>query len=171
MSARFAPVAIDVKKLTDQQVRNLIENHVRKHATSANEYLEALAELGRREGHGLEFDKTMEIVREAARRRNFVSYKALAKASNVDFNKVRFAINGHLWRLVDYAHHRKWPLLSAVVVNQPNVETGEMEASTLRGFIAAARLLQYTITDEHAFLKEQQERVFEWAQQAIPSEA
>jgi hypothetical protein len=54
-------------------------------------------------------------------------------------------------------------LLSAIVVNKPNVETGKMEPDTLKGFIGAARELGYPITDEQAFLKEQQARVFAWA--------
>jgi hypothetical protein len=39
-----------------------------------------------------------------------------------------------------------------------------MEPDTLKGFIGAARELGYPITDEQAFLKEQQARVFTWAQ-------
>jgi hypothetical protein len=35
-----------------------------------------------------------------------------------------------------------------------------MEPDTLKGFIGAARLLGYPVTDEQAFLKEQQARVF-----------
>jgi hypothetical protein len=50
------------------------------------------------------------------------------------------------------------------VVNKPNIETGKMEPDTLKGFIGAARELGYPITDEQAFLKEQQARVFAWAQ-------
>lgn len=38
-----------------------------------------------------------------------------------------------------------------------------MEPETLKGFIGAARLLGYPVTDEEAFLREQQERVFAWA--------
>jgi hypothetical protein len=49
-----------------------------------------------------------------------------------------------------------WPMLSAIVVNKPNVQTGDMEPETLRGFVAAARELGYPITDQVAFLKEQQ---------------
>jgi hypothetical protein len=48
------------------------------------------------------------------------------------------------------------------VVNKPNVATGKLEPQALKGFIEAARLLDYPITDEQAFLREQQARVFEW---------
>ena len=36
-------------------------------------------------------------------------------------------------------------MLSAIVVNKPNVETGKMEPDTLKGFIGAARELGYPI--------------------------
>ena len=58
-------------------------------------------------------------------------------------------------------------MLSAVVVNKPNVASGNMEPETLKGFIAAARELGLSITDEKAFLRDQQRRVFEWARQTI----
>jgi hypothetical protein len=54
-------------------------------------------------------------------------------------------------------------MLSAIVVNKQNVATGNMEPETLNGFLAAASDLGYVITDEEAFLREQQGRVFEWA--------
>jgi hypothetical protein len=55
-------------------------------------------------------------------------------------------------------------MLSAVVVNQPNLSCGEMEPPTLEGFVRAARDLGLTVTDARAFLQDQQQRVFEWAQ-------
>jgi hypothetical protein len=53
-------------------------------------------------------------------------------------------------------------MLSAIVVNQGNVATGRMEPDTLKGFIAAARNLGFSITDEETFLRQQQHRVFGW---------
>ena len=38
-----------------------------------------------------------------------------------------------------------------------------MEPDTLKGFIGAARQLGYEVTNDEAFLKEQQNLVFEWA--------
>jgi hypothetical protein len=49
-------------------------------------------------------------------------------------------------------------MLSAIVVNKPNVGTGTMEPETLKGFIAAARDLGYSVSDEEEFLREQQDR-------------
>jgi hypothetical protein len=157
---------VDVNKLTKDQLRNLISNHRNRDQTDAPLYLEALAESARREGQGLNFHKTMIIVRQAARERRFLSYKDLADASGVEWGKAHYAIGSHLWQLVEYAHLKGWPLLSAIVVNKPNVATGIMEAETLKGFIEAARLLKYHVTDEKTFLCEQQQQVFEWAQSA-----
>jgi hypothetical protein len=54
-------------------------------------------------------------------------------------------------------------MLSAIVVNKPNVRSGTMEPETLKGFIAAVHDLGYQVTDEEGFLREQQASVFEWA--------
>ena len=93
----------------------------------------------------------------------YLSYKELADASGAKWAQVHYAIGGHLWSLVEYAHRKGWPMLSAIVVNKPNVATGAMEPDTLRGFIVAARALKFEITEEEAFLREQQRQVFEWA--------
>ena len=155
---------IDVETLSIGQLENLIENHRRKRATDAPLYADALRELGKRKGKGLDFDKSLSIILEAAKERRFLSYIELAKASGADWNQVRFAMNGHLWNLVEYSHLRHGVLFSAIVVNTPNVITGKMEPETLKGFVAAARLLEKPITDEEGFLREEQERVFAWAQ-------
>jgi hypothetical protein len=156
-------MAIDVVKLTIDELRSLIVNHRHKARTDAPLYLEALAELARREGKGLNFEKTKEIVLNAARDGRFLSYKELADASDVDWGQAHYAIGGHLFQLIEYAHLRGWPLLSAIVVNKPNVATGEMEPSTLKGFVGGARALNISVTDELAFLSAEQQRVFAWA--------
>lgn len=157
-------MSIDVAKLTIDQLRTLIGNHRAKQRTDAPLYVEALGELARREGKGLNFDKTKEIVLKAARERRFLSYKEIADASDVEWGQAHYAIGDHLYKLVEYAHLHGWPLLSAIVVNKPNVATGDMEPSTLKGFIGAARFLKIPVTDEQAFLRAEQQRVFEWAQ-------
>lgn len=159
-------MAIDISKLTNAELKNLIENHKRLQAQDRPLYAEAVAELEKRTGNGLDFEKSLRIIRKFAAKRQFLSYKDLADESRADWAKVHYAINDHLGRLVDYGHRRGWPMLSAVVVNKQHVATGEMEPETLKGFIAAARDLGYAVTDERKFLKEQQEKVFEWAAKA-----
>ena len=75
---------IDITKLSDDQLKNLIENHRRQKATSAPAYLDALREMQVRKGKGLEFDKSFRIIRAAAKDHRFLSYKELADASGAD---------------------------------------------------------------------------------------
>lgn len=147
----------------DEQLANLIANYQRQGKADDAYYLEALSEMARRKGRGLNFEKTFRAVLKAARERRFLSYKQLADESGVEWSKVRYAANRHLGDLIEYAHRKGWPLLSAIVVNQQNLENGHMEPSTLKGFSEAARSLGYAVADEEAFLDDQQNRVFEWA--------
>jgi hypothetical protein len=148
---------------TDQQLRNIIDNHRNHGKLHEPYYLAAMEEHARRKGHGLDFQKSFDLIRKVAAERRFLSYKELADASGTDWSKVRYAVNTHLGDLINYAHGRGWPLLSAIVVNQQNVTTGDMEPPTLKGFVESARGLGYAVPDEMAFLREQQERVFAWA--------
>jgi hypothetical protein len=154
---------IEITTLSDEQLRNLIENHRRRKATSAPVYVDALREWQVRKGKGLDFDKSFRIIKAAAREHRFLSYKELADASGADWGQVRYSLGNHLWDLVEFADRSDLPMLSAIVVNKPNVSSGRMEPGTLKGFIAAARDLDYLITDEEAFLREQQDKVFAWA--------
>jgi hypothetical protein len=121
---------------TDQEIQNLIDNHRRRNLTTAPRYLEAPEEQAKRKGRGLTFATSMAAIRDAARVGPFLSYKELADASGVEWNRVHYAIGGHLWSLVEYAHRQGWPMLSAIVVNQQHTNTGEMEPETLKGFLA-----------------------------------
>jgi hypothetical protein len=155
---------IDLFKLPPERLRNLIANHRKKGETSSKLYLDAMGELEARTGRGLDFDKSFEVIRRAAKEHRFVSYKELADASGAEWSRVHYEIGGHLWRLVEYAWRRGWPMLSAIVVNKQNTVTGAMEPETLKGFLRAARDLGYVVTDEDQFLREQQDEVFNWAQ-------
>lgn len=158
-------------KLDDAGVKNLIDNHRAKGATEAPTYLAALEEWERRKGKGLDFDKSLRIIRRAAAERRFLSYKDLADESGLEWNKAHYAVNEHVIRLIEYAHCRGWPMVTAIIVNKHNQDTGEMEAYTLRGFIKAARDLGRIVLNEDTFLKEEQERVFAWAQSATEPQA
>lgn len=154
---------INLTGLTDDQLKNLIENHRRLKATGTSVFTDALHEWQRRKGNGLDFDKSFYIIKAAAKEHRFLSYKELADASGAEWTRVHYSIGGHLWDLVEFAHLKEWPMLSAIVVNKPNIGSGTMERETLKGFIGAARDLGYVVTDEEAFLREQQQKVFAWA--------
>jgi hypothetical protein len=60
-------MTIDVTKLSDEQLKNLIENHRRHNAKDAPVYVDALREWQFRKGNGLDFNKSFQIIRAAAR--------------------------------------------------------------------------------------------------------
>lgn len=160
-----------IEEHTDNELRALIENYQRAQALTAPRYLEAIDELARRTGNGLDIQKSVQLIRSVASEDKFLSYKQLAEQSGADWSKVHWALFKHLGELIDYAHGNGWPLLSAVVVNQSSIATGELEPSALRGFVEAARGLGYNVVDEIGFLKEQQAKVFEWARLPIEGDA
>ena len=57
---------INIAKLSDDQLKNLIENHRNRQATTAPVYVGALREWQVRKGKGLEFDKSFQIIKAAA---------------------------------------------------------------------------------------------------------
>lgn len=163
-------MAIDVSRLTDPQLNNLIDNHRRQGAVDAPAYIAALAEHGRRRGAGLDFQTTKAAILAAAKERRFLSYLDIANASGVAWNKVHRNIGRHLDELLEWAHRSGLPLLTAIVVNKPNVATGRLEESALKGFVEGARRLGLVVVDHDDFLAEQQERVFQWAANEHQSE-
>jgi hypothetical protein len=73
-------------------------------------------------------------------------YHFIRKSIGTPFGRSRarlagYWIGGLLWDLVEHAHRRDWPLPSTIVVNKPNIGTGDMEPETLKGFFNAARQL------------------------------
>ena len=99
----------------------------------------------------------------AAREKRFLSYGELARANKCEWQKVRFEINDHLWKLVQIAASRDWPLLCAVVVNKSDVSTGTLQGSAREGFLGAAKELGFSFDDPAAFVEQQQQATFAWA--------
>jgi len=118
------------------------------------------------EAFRLDLEKSYAAILQAARARRFISYGDLAAASGVPWPRAFRLIPQHLGQLVTLAHKRGWPLPSAIVVNREDVDTGTLEGSALEGFLAAARDVGHNVIDPEQFVKEQQERVFAWAQSA-----
>lgn len=118
------------------------------------------------EQHRLSLEKTYAAIVAAAKDHRFITYADLADANGAPWSKVRRLMPNHLGRLVTIAHERGWPLLSAIVVSQKNIETGAFEQSALDGFTAAARDVGISVGDPEAFVRDQQEKVFAWANDA-----
>jgi len=90
----------------------------------------------------------------------------VAEYSGLSWKTARRLMPKHLGNLCEYAHRMGWPLLSSIVVNKENLNTGELEPQSLSGFIKVVKELGYTISDDRVFLKEQQHRVFDWGKVA-----
>jgi hypothetical protein len=137
-----------------------IANYERLKKTVEPRYAELLRERGER--GGLRFAISLERIKKAAVERRFLSYGEIAEANGMEWSSAYRLIGSHLGDLVTWSSKRGLPMISAIVVDKPNVATGAMDDSALRGFIRAAIALgHFTAGDERAFLKEQQVKVFE----------
>ena len=114
----------------------------------------------------LDIQTTYRAIIDAARGGSFISYGDLAKANGAEWPKVRHKLYDLLGELVKLAAERKWPIPSAIVVNQRNLETGTFEHTGMRGFIKAAKEYGFDVQDPQAFIEEQQYAVFDWAKAA-----
>jgi hypothetical protein len=66
---------LDLTKLDNVQLQNVINNHRNKGMTDSELYLDALQELEKRTGKGLDFEKSFAIIQTAAKEQRFLSYK------------------------------------------------------------------------------------------------
>ena len=107
---------------------------------------------------------TLTAIRAAAEARLFLSYGAVAAASGLAWSAARRRMDPHLFALCRWATERGWPLLSAIVVDQKSVAHGAMRGRPLIGFARAAeRCGRIVGGDAAAFLADEQQRVFAWA--------
>lgn len=114
----------------------------------------------------LNINETYKAILAAAREGRFLTYGEVAAASDVEWKKARRPMPQHLDQLVKISHERGWPLMSAIVVNKDQVETGALIGESLAGFMAAVAKIGVTVDNPQAFLHEQQQAVFEWAKKA-----
>ncbi|WP_292615443.1 AAA family ATPase [Mesorhizobium sp.] len=114
----------------------------------------------------LDIGKTYQAILAAAREHRFVTYKELAEASGVEWNRAWRALPTQLGQLAAIAHERGWPLLSAIVVKQENIDTGKLDGDSLKGFLSAADMVGLEVADPESFVSDQQAQVFEWAKTA-----
>jgi 5-methylcytosine-specific restriction protein B len=150
-----------------EQLDNLIDNFRRHNIISDPDFPRLLEERERREGHGLNFETTRLAIWRAAVKRSFISYKDIADESGAIWSKVHYHMGEHLTRLCEYGHRQHWPLITSIVVNKDLLDTGDLKPESLSGFVTVARNLGYLVTDEEAFLREQQERTFAWAEMPV----
>ena len=114
----------------------------------------------------LDLRKTYRAILDAARERRFISYGDLARANDANWRSVWREMNRHLGELVEIAATRNWPMPSAIVVPQDNIETGILDGTARDGFINAAKEFGFDVSDPVAFVEEQQQAMFAWADTA-----
>ncbi|MFK4259208.1 hypothetical protein [Agrobacterium tumefaciens] len=146
----------DFSKKTDEEIDQWIVNFERQQQTSAALYLELLEERARRAAtkHGLNLERSLSALKQAAIAGIAITYGDLAKASAVEWSKARHQMNGkngHLDRLLEICHARSLPLLTAICVNQSGLQDGELEQKALAGFAEGARRIGRIFDDELAF--------------------
>jgi hypothetical protein len=123
----------DFTKLTNPEIERYIAYHRPQAGLGSPDYLAALEERENRQGGGLNFRRTFEIVRHAASESRFLSYGGVAERSGLTWIAARHPMPKHLGNLCEYAHRRGWPLLSSIVVNKENLNSGELEPKSLSG--------------------------------------
>jgi hypothetical protein len=156
---------MDLSAKTDAELEAILANHRRVGALDKPLYAEALAELARRRGQGLSFEKSLAIIRAAAKDGCFVGYKELAEASGAEWARVHWSVGPHLDSMLEYCHRKGWPLLPSIVVRQADVDGGELKGTSLEGFVKGCENLGIAVPDDAAtFARDEQVRVFEWAQ-------
>jgi hypothetical protein len=148
-----------IDDMSPQAIDNEIANYERLKKTSLPRYAELVRARGAR--GGFEVERSKEIILKAAREGRCLSYKELADAYGMDWSVARHPINAHLGDLVAWGAAHGFPMLSAIVVNQANLQTRKMDEITLKGFIAAAaRLGLYDGSEPEKFLRTQQDALF-----------
>ena len=114
----------------------------------------------------LDLQTTYRAILAAAREGKYVTYGTLAAANGAKWAKVRYKLNDQLGEIMKLAAERDWPIPSAIVVDQANLETGRLSDSATKGFVGAAKELGFDVQDPQAFIAEQQQAMFAWAEGA-----
>lgn len=158
---------VELTAKTDSEITTWIRNYERAAKTSEPLYLRLLEERARRAQltQKLDFEKSLNHLKQAAIKRTCTSYGDLAKASGVEWSKARHQMNGangHLDRLLDICHARGLPLLTAICVNQSNITSCELGEDALAGFAAGARRLGLAVSDPLEFHHRCREECWEW---------
>lgn len=160
---------MDLTGKTELELTNWIRNHENGGVTTTPLYFALLEERVRRsqEAHKLDFDRSLQHLKQAAVAGICTTYGQLAAANAVEWSKARHQMNGpngHLDRLLDLCHARGLPLLTAICVNQGNIADGELGEEALVGFAAGARRLGIAVDDPLEFHRQRRDECWAWGQ-------
>jgi hypothetical protein len=171
--------AFEPSRLTDQQLVAFMAFHRKKRTQGSPAALAAMEEHVRRSDKGFEIRKTVEVIREAAARREFIAYADLAKRSGLAWDKVRYRIFDHLAAVNEWGFRSlratptaAGPLPGAIVVAKEHLQDGVMVGPGLDNFISLAKRLGFDADGREekreAFVAQEQQRVFAWAKGENP---
>ncbi|PKP96027.1 MAG: hypothetical protein CVT76_07830 [Alphaproteobacteria bacterium HGW-Alphaproteobacteria-15] len=154
---------------TDAQIESWARKFEEACKTDLPEYELVLAERIRRrqKKHKLSFELSLEHLKMCAIAGKFTSYGQLAKASDVEWSQARHQMNGHdglLDTLLGVCKNKKLPLLTAICVNQENLETGKLGVEALTGFVEGAKRIGWSVGDPEEFHLECVRHCFEWGE-------
>jgi 5-methylcytosine-specific restriction protein B len=155
---------LDLSKLTDAQIKVVMGRYEARGLTSETQYAALLEETVIRSERTLSVEKTIAAIRAVAQADRFESYGGIAAASGLKFSfKVKNQIQDHLEDVSRVARQRNWPMITSRIVNKDNIESGDMDETTRKGFADCAKRLGWPVVDEVEFLKSEQKATMEWA--------
>jgi hypothetical protein len=158
-------VAVDLDTKTTKELETIVANGRRLGKTGEPICLDAAKLLNARRNGDYDMEKTVAAIRDHGQQGRFLSYRDSASASGLKWANVFRQISLHLDAVCAYSHGKGWPLLTAIVVNQEYLGSGEMTMTNRKGFLDASRGAGREVDIEDvAFVKREQQRVFEWCQ-------
>lgn len=166
---------VDLSGYPLKKIEAWIRNYQKQKQTDDPFYLKLLSRREELSSGDLNMKKSIDHLISSARAGVYTTYGDLAKASGLSWSRARYSMNnvgGHLDQLLDYCHAKGLPLLTAICVNQASLLTGQLQDEALKGFIKGVNRLGISVEqgkwDE--FLKEEQQRCFDWSVAAKPRE-
>ncbi|HXT82534.1 MAG TPA: hypothetical protein VN702_23440 [Acetobacteraceae bacterium] len=158
-------MAVDLEAKSTKELETIVANCERLKRTSDPIYIATKGVLENRLTGDFDMEKTIKTILEYGRRGQFLCYKDVADASGLEWSKSRRRVGRHLDSVCIFTESKTWPLITAIVVYKDRIDTGEMGAENLKGFLDAARAAGRNIDiEENAFVRREQRRVFDWCQ-------
>jgi hypothetical protein len=152
----------DFSEIETENLKDMILRHEKQGVTNTPRYRAAVEEVAKRQSKNLNPDVTLKHLMDCAKKSEYTTYKRVAEANGADWGKIHWQIAPHLDSILQICHARELPLFTAICVTEPEIKTGNLEGSSLAGFIKGVKRLRYSVVDEQQFLKEAQKACFEW---------
>lgn len=110
----------------------------------------------------LDLETTYRAILQAARKRTFITYGEIAAANGVAPAVAQAQLPAGLERLMRVCHDEGWPFVPTIVFHDPAL--GHAGSAAYRDrLVTVARSFGIFISDANAFIRTEQDRVFDWA--------